>query len=147
MKGSYRAPHFEPRFRACQLVTSAALWLFGCGSADHVLVPSQQEPDASRADVSSAVNVCPVFGGSLVMPQRIRPNESSSITVRVTDPDAPSAQLVFQWSAPSGSFSASDESVTTYRCGELGSIVLTMTARDRVGCVSQQRIDVECVAN
>lgn len=129
------------------LVMSAALSLLGCGSADHVLVPPPEEPDASQADVSSGVNVCPVFGGSLIMPQRIRPGESASITVRVTDPDAPDAQLVFDWTASSGTFSASDKSVTTYRCDKVGTAELTVTAKDRAGCVSQQRISVECVAN
>jgi hypothetical protein len=81
------------------------------------------------------------------MPQRIAPGESTEIMVRVTDPDAPDSQLVLAWSAASGTFSASDKPMTTYRCVEPGTQQLTCTAKDKPGCVSELDIDVECVSN
>jgi hypothetical protein len=123
------------------------LWLFGCGSGEHAIIPEPVEASADPAEVSSGVNVCPVFAGSLVVPQRITLGETSVLAVRVTDPDAPDSQLIFAWSAASGSFSASDKPMTTYRCTELGSQELTLTVKDKPGCVSKLVIDVECVSN
>ncbi len=123
------------------------LWLLACGSAEHAVIPEPAEAGADQAEVSSGVNVCPLFTGSLVMPQRIAPGESTEIMVRVTDPDAPDSQLVLAWSAASGTFSASDKPMTTYRCVEPGTQQLTCTAKDKPGCVSELDIDVECVSN
>jgi hypothetical protein len=130
------------RFNAC-----LGLWLLGCGSAEHAVIPEPVEAGSDQAEVSSRVNVCPLFTGSLVMPQRIALGETSEIMVRVTDPDAPDSQLVLAWSASSGTFSASDNRMTTYRCGEPGTQQLTCTAKDKPGCVSSLNIDVECVSD
>jgi len=147
MGDSSQVPRTKPPFaRGYKLLSGAGLLLLSCGTADHLQIPPEDAGE-SAADVKSAVNVCPVFGGSLVMPQRIPPDASSSIVVRVTDPDAPDSQLVFSWSAPSGSFSESDNPMTNYRCGQVGPVELMVTATDRVGCVSNLRIDVDCVAN
>ncbi len=81
------------------------------------------------------------------MPQRLAAGQSATIVVRATDPDAPDSQLVFAWSAASGSFSSSDKPTTSYRCAELGTQRLICTATDRVGCVSSLKLDVECAAN
>jgi hypothetical protein len=130
-----------------RFVVGVGLWLLGCGSAEHVVIPEPVEAGTDQAEVSSGVNVCPLFTGSLVMPQRIAPGEGSELMVRVTDPDAPDSQLVLAWSAASGTFSASDKRMTTYRCAELGIQHLICTAKDKPGCVSSMSIDVECVSN
>lgn len=129
------------------VLAGVGLWLLGCGSAEHSVIPEPEEAGADQAEVSSGVNVCPLFTGSLVMPQRIALGEASEIMVRVTDPDAPDSQLVLSWSAASGTFSASDNRMTIYRCGEPGTQRLTCTAKDKPGCVSTLNIDVECVSN
>ncbi|HEX2670355.1 MAG TPA: hypothetical protein VHM25_05755 [Polyangiaceae bacterium] len=128
------------------LAVVPALSAFACGAADRAPTP---EPIASAdpTEVQSGVNVCPRFDGSLVMPQRIAPNEASVITVSATDPDAPDSLLVFSWSAASGTFSASDKPVTVYHCTRVGAEQLTVVARDRRGCTTELTIDVECVAN
>jgi len=77
----------------------------------------------------------------------IRPDESSLISVRATDPDAADSRLVFAWSAPSGSFDPSDKPVTRYRCFDLGEQQLVVTVRDRHDCTSTLIVTVQCVAN
>jgi hypothetical protein len=133
--------------RACLLIAATALSLLACGAADHAVTQGSAEAGAAPAQVSSGVNVCPHFEGSLVMPQRIGPTESAQIAVRASDPDAADSLLVFAWSAPSGSFSADDKPVTSYTCGELGTEQLTVTARDGHDCIDELKINVECVAN
>jgi len=81
------------------------------------------------------------------MPQRIRPDEAALITVRAVDPDASNALLTFEWRAASGSFNPSDKPVTTYRCSRLGIEPLTVSARDRQGCLSELSVPVDCIAN
>src|SRR6478609_5733850 len=129
---------------SARLTFGAVFGLLACGSGEQL--PARESADAGdeQAQVNSGVNVCPVFDGSLVMPQRIGPGQSSSIVVRATDPDAPDSQLVFAWSALSGSFSVSDKRATSYRCGEPGKQRLAFTATDRAGCVSTLNVDVEC---
>jgi hypothetical protein len=124
-----------------------AAWLLGCGSADHSVAPEPEGAGAATADVNSSVNVCPLFTGSLVMPQRIAPGEASTIIVRATDLDAPDSELVFAWSAASGAFDPRDKPMTSYRCDALGTEQLTLSAKDSRGCVSDMKIEVECVAN
>lgn len=130
------------------LVFAVGLCALACGSGEQAPAP-EPEPAASAdpTEVQSGVNVCPRFDGSLVMPQRIAPNEPSVITVSATDPDAPDSLLVFSWSAPSGTFSSNDKPVTIYRCTRVGAEQLTVVARDRRGCTTELKIDVECVAN
>ncbi len=136
----------RPRI-ARRLLTCAGLWLLACGGADHVSVPEPPDADAGPTKVNSDVNVCPVFGGSLVMPQRIGPSEAALIIVRASDPDSADSSLIYAWSAASGTFSANDRPVTNYRCSEPGTESLTVTAKDAHGCISSLTIDVECVAN
>jgi len=110
-----------------------------------VLIPETGDAGAEQAEVASSVNVCPRFAGSLVMPQRILPDESAFIAVRAVDPDALDTQLAFSWTATSGTFTASDKSVTNYRCAQVGSEQLTVVARDHQGCTSELTIAVECI--
>lgn len=148
MPNRHRSLCLTPKLlHSAPLAFGAFLALLGCGSGEQT--PSQGSAGASdeQAQVSSGVNVCPIFEGSLVMPQRINPGQSSAIVVRATDPDAPDSQLVFSWTAASGSFSASDKKTTSYRCEAPGMQRLTFTATDRVGCISTLNVDVECVAN
>ena len=133
--------------RNAALASVAFVLLLACGDADHVRVPPADDAGSEAVQVNSGVNVCPRFSGSLVMPQRIGPNESSSIAVRATEPDAPDSLLIFAWSAASGTFTPADKAATKYRCGEIGTESLTVTATDQRGCVSTLQIDVECVAN
>jgi hypothetical protein len=120
--------------------------VIGCGGAEHQKIPPVAEAEAGT-QVASGVNVCPRFEGSLILPQRIRPGETAVVAVRVSDPDAADSQLVFAWTATSGTFSASDSSVTNYDCSEIGSEQLTFSAVDRQGCSSSLTIAVECIAN
>lgn len=137
----------SPRFGyGSGLVAVAGLLILACGGAEHNRVPEPIEAGAEPAKVSSEINICPRFEGSLVMPKRIGPDESSVIAVSATDPDAPDSLLIFDWNAPSGSFSENGKSVTSYRCAEIGSQRLTVTAEDRWGCVGTLTIDVECLA-
>ena len=138
---------FSLTLRSTGLALCACLCALACGSGDHTTVPELDAGADAEAEIHSGVNVCPRFDGTLVMPQRIAPEESSLITVSASDPDAPDSQLTFSWSAPSGRFSASDESVTSYRCDRVGVEQLTVSARDRRGCASELKIDVECIAN
>ena len=128
------------------LALALALCANACGAGDRAPTP---EPAASAdpTEVQSGINVCPRFDGSIVMPQRIAPNEASVITVSATDPDAPDSLLAFSWSAPSGTFSSSDKPVTIFHCTRVGAEQLTVVARDRRGCTAELQIDVECVAN
>jgi hypothetical protein len=123
-----------------------ALFVIGCGGAEHQRLPPAAETEAGT-QVASGVNVCPRFEGSLILPQRIGPGETAVVAVRVSDPDAADSQLAFAWTATSGTFSASDESVTDYTCSEIGKEQLTFTAVDRPGCSSSLTITVECVAD
>jgi hypothetical protein len=146
-------PTQEPSQHLSKLARSMLAFAIGlcalaCSSGEH---PSEREPEpaasADPTEVQSGVNVCPRFDGSLVMPQRIAPNEAAVITVSATDPDAPDSLLTFAWSAPSGSFTASDKPVTIYRCTRVGAEQLSVVARDRRGCTTELKIDVECVSN
>jgi len=128
------------------LAVVTALYALACGAADHAPTP-EPAVSADPTEVQSGVNVCPRFGGSLVMPQRILPDEASVITVSATDPDAPDSLLVYSWSASSGTLSSSDKPVTIYHCTRVGAEQLTVVARDRGGCTIELKIDVECVAN
>jgi hypothetical protein len=148
MPNPCRSPRPIRKFKLSSwLVFGAGFWLLACGGGDQVQVPERADAGNEQAQVNSGVNVCPVFAGSLVMPQRIGPGQKSNIAVRATDPDAPDSELIFAWSAASGSFSASDKPMTSYRCADSGSQRLTFTATDRIGCVSSLNIDVECVAD
>ena len=122
-----------------------ALCVLACGSGEHTQVPPSVDADAGTS-ISSGVNVCPYFEDSLVLPQRIAPRESAFIAVRATDPDAADSQLVFRWSATSGTFSAGDKPVTNYSCLKLGAEQLTVTVTDRQGCSSDLTIGVQCIA-
>jgi hypothetical protein len=124
----------------------AALCALDCGTGEHVDVPETSSVDASTG-ISSGVNLCPYFQGSLILPQQLRPRESASITVRATDPDAADSQLVFSWSAASGTFSADDKPVTNYECSKLGTLPLTVTATDRQGCSIGLTLSVDCIPN
>jgi hypothetical protein len=128
---------------------AAALCALACGSGEHTTIPVTGEDagaDASGTQVASVVNLCPRFDGSLVTPQRITPGESALVAVTVTDPDGPSSELVFSWTATSGVFSASDKPVTSYTCSKLGTQQLSVVVKDRPGCTSQLSINVECVS-
>lgn len=140
-----------PRKRALYTVGQLALCalsvaLAACGSADH---PLPDTPDASpeQAEVSSGVNVCPSFQGSLVMPGHVQVGDAAYIVVRASDPDAPDSSLTFAWSAAKGRFSSPDKAQTSYRCETPGVARLTVTATDRQGCESQLTLSVDCVTN
>jgi hypothetical protein len=125
---------------------ASALYVFSCGAGDQTVVP-EASAGGEGAEVASGVNVCPQFEGSLVMPQRIHPEQASVIAVRASDPDAADSQLVFAWTATGGTLNPSDKSVTVYHCAQPGQEQLTVTATDRQGCVSDLTIAVECIAN
>jgi len=124
----------------------AAHCVLACGTADHVTVPPASDGDAGTS-VASAVNLCPRFDGSLVLPQHILPTQSAMLAVMASDPDGADSQLVFAWSAPSGVFSERDKPVTNYKCSKLGQEQLTITAADHQGCSSTLTIGVVCIAN
>ncbi|HEY0467793.1 MAG TPA: hypothetical protein VGC79_26510 [Polyangiaceae bacterium] len=150
MRKRRNSPTFDASFTQGVVRSAAfasALCAFACGAGDQADVTEVMNGDDAGAEVASGINVCPHFEGSLVMPQRIRPNEPSVIAVGATDPDASDSQLVFAWTGTAGTFDPSDKSVTIYRCTRLGSELLTVTATDRKGCVSSLKIAVECIAN
>jgi hypothetical protein len=124
---------------------ASVLCVLACGSGEHTQVPPSVDADAGTS-ISSAVNVCPYFEDSLILPQRIPPRESALVAVRATDPDAADSLLAFRWSATSGTFSVSDKPVTNYSCLKLGAAQLTVTVTDRQGCSSDLTIGVQCVA-
>ncbi|HYQ03179.1 MAG TPA: hypothetical protein VER96_31110 [Polyangiaceae bacterium] len=124
----------------------AALGAAACGSSEHTEV-AQTDGGPEQAEVASGVNVCPLFEGSLVMPQMVRVGENASISVHAKDPDGADSRLVFAWTASSGSFDPSDKSVTSYTCAESGVQELLITARDRPGCISSLTVLVQCIGN
>jgi hypothetical protein len=123
-----------------------AACVLACGVADRVDVENTGDL-GGETRITSGVNVCPHFEGSLILPERIAPSESAFIAVRATDPDAADSLLVFAWTALSGTFSASDEPVTNYSCSKLGTEQLTVTAKDDQGCSSDLTLPVECIAH
>jgi len=129
------------------IASAIAICLPSCGGADRTVVPGPEEAGAESTEFKSGVNICPLLLDSLVMPTVISPEASAFITVRATDPDASDSDLILEWSAPSGTFSAYDKAATTFRCSELGAVPLTITAIDRAGCKSALTLHIDCVAN
>ena len=126
------------------LVACGGLCVTACGSAEHVEVPRVADSIAD-ASVSSGVNVCPSIQSSLVLPQQIAPSENALVAVRAVDPDGAESQLVFRWTASSGTFSESNKSVTNYACSQLGTAQLTVTVTDGPGCTATLTLTVDCV--
>jgi hypothetical protein len=124
-----------------------ALCALACGTAQHTEVPPVAETNADAGtSVSSAVNVCPFFRDSRLLPQRVPSGQSASIVVHATDPDAPDSLLSFRWDATSGTFSPDDEPVTNYRCSKVGAEQLNVTVTDQQGCSAGLTLGVECLA-
>ena len=126
------------------LIGIGAAALFACGSGEQTQ-PSQMSEPQPITQVDPTVNVCPLFGGSLIIPLDIGPAVSSQIAVRATDPDGDDAALVYDWSASSGTFSRPDQPTTAYRCSALGAQALRVRARDPRGCFNSLVLNVNCI--
>jgi len=115
-----------------------------CGSAEHgQFEPAREQPQ--QVDFESTINVCPAFQGSAASPIDIPPDQPSQILVLASDPDGLDSKLQFQWSADSGSFSRPKRSLTEYRCGKPGPMLLKVVARDSEGCESSLSVNVTCL--
>ena len=121
----------------------AAACAFGCGSPQQV--DTTQADPQTFVEIIPAINVCPVFDRSLIIPVDISPSVAAEVVVKATDPDGNDATLSYSWAASSGSFSKPDRPTTTYRCAELGPQVLNVTAEDVRGCRSQLALAVKCI--
>jgi hypothetical protein len=120
--------------------------LFGCGTGEQTPVPDLADAQP-YVQIDPTVNVCPTFDASLVIPLDIPPKASAQIVVRATDPDGDSAAIIYDWTAPSGSFSNPNRSTTTYSCAALGPQALRVSALDERSCASSLVINVDCIAN
>jgi phospholipase C len=54
----------------------------------------------------------------------------NSVTVSASAVAPNNAQLAYSWSAPSGTFSASNAAVTSYTCAQAGAVTLTLNVND-----------------
>ena len=129
------------------LVAAASFALLsGCGSADQTRAARDEEATPELVDFSPAINVCPRFEGSLILPQSIPHAGAAFIAVRAVDPDADDLTLTFAWSATSGDFSAPERPVTEYRCADDGDQALTIVTRDASNCDRALHLDVTCLS-
>lgn len=123
------------------------LLLFGCGSGEQPGNSGQTAPPQPFVQVDPTINVCPRFGGSLIIPEDISPGLQAEVAVIADDPDGSNARLVFSWTASAGLFSAADRPTTGYTCSEAGPQVLNISARDPLGCTSSLALNVTCLAH
>jgi hypothetical protein len=126
------------------LICIGALASCGCGSGDQT-DPAPASNAQPFVQVEPTINVCPVFSDSLVIPLDIGPGVTAEIAVRASDPHGNDASLIYDWSAPSGTFSEPDRPVTAYRCAALGQQALQVRALDLRGCTGSLLIDVNCI--
>jgi len=120
--------------------------LLGCGAAEQTDSGPGAPPESSGlTDFDPAVNVCPHFEGSLILPQTVLEGEYAFIAVRATDPDADDLSLTYRWSAPSGEFSSPLEPTTEYRCAVGGVQPLTVVASDLRSCDVELQLDITCI--
>lgn len=125
----------------CLLVMLA----WGCGSGDHVqgVAPVPSNP---LVEFNPDVNQCPSIHGAVVIPLEIPPLVLAQVAAYAVDPDAAESQLVYAWTAESGTFVDSGKAVTEYQCTELGPQILSVSVRDVSGCSGHLTVQVDCIA-
>ena len=126
------------------LASLGACALLGCGSGEQTQ-PTQAADPQAFTQIDPTINVCPAFGGALVIPLDIGPNVLAQLVVHATDPDGNSAALAYDWSAPSGTFSDPNQPTTTYRCSAPGAQALQVRARDERDCYGSLILNVNCL--
>ena len=96
-----------------------------------VVVPLQcstAAADAGSALINGSTYNCASISSVAVSPTETAVGTSSTLTALATGPN-PSG-LTYAWSAPSGTFSASNAANTTFTCTVPGVVTLTLTAGD-----------------
>jgi hypothetical protein len=114
-----------------------------CGSADSTRAV-REEPQEAR--VHSAINSCPTFQFSLILPETIHEGEVASVVALASDHGSGGSSIRYQWSATSGRFDTPNDSSSQYTCTDAGPQVLSVTASDQDGCEKRQDFSVVCDA-
>jgi hypothetical protein len=90
--------------------------------------------------------VCPWFQVVSYTASPLVASVGSTISVTETTSDADGAPILYQWSAPSGTFESPTDSATTYTCTEAGPVMLVAGASTGP-CQATQPIAVTCLGD
>jgi hypothetical protein len=127
-------------------LVAASLLLLACGSGDGSRDARDEQDGPPPVPLTMVdINVCPLFLGSLVVPQQLLPGEAALVAVRASDPDDDDRRLTYSWSASSGEFAEPGLPITEYRCAELGEQKLTVHTKDQWDCDAELHLDVTCM--
>src|SRR5689334_18472707 len=130
MLGSTTMATTRSHARSISCLCISLATLFSCSSADTSVVPwCHERPGLGTVIVGGRFVSCPEITVYEVFPLRISPGQTATLSGTARDVD--SDNLMFTWSAESGTVTDSHAAVTTYTCkGGEGIVKLTFVAFD-----------------
>jgi hypothetical protein len=90
--------------------------------------------------------VCPWFQVTAYTASPLVASVGGTISVTETTSDADGAPILYQWSAPNGTFESPTDSATTYTCTQAGPVML-MAGASTGPCQATQAIAVTCLGD
>jgi len=120
--------------------------LAACGSADSTSAAREERQKPQEARIASAINSCPTFQFSLILPEVIHEGEIANVVAFASDPGSGESSIRYEWSATSGEFDTPHDPSSQYTCSDSGPQVLSVTASDREGCEMRQDFSILCAA-
>jgi hypothetical protein len=90
--------------------------------------------------------VCPWFQVTSYTASPLVASVGGTISVTETTSDTDGAPILYQWSAPNGTFESPTDSATTYTCTQAGAIML-MAGASTGPCQATQPIAVTCLGD
>ena len=123
-------------------IASCGLLVTACSDDPGAAALCHFRSGSGSIQIKGRVSDCPTITSFVVNPQRLHVGESGELRGLATDPD--SANLSFAWTASSGVVADSTVAVTTFRCSEEGTAMLTLTVSDG-SCQDNVVVQAECV--
>ena len=109
-----------------------------------------EAPRTGSVQVNGVLNVCPVVDGVAALPAEVIVGRSVALVATAHDSDVGPAPLAYQWSAPSGTFSAPTSASSNFTCTSTGAVTVTVTVGDgdpAPGCPGSLSAVITCSAD